>query len=55
MMKMNVLCIVDQNDERSVIVLDHFRKFKGIQLIGEYNIENEWGRLIQGQGGIVQN
>ena len=26
----NVLCIVDQNHERSVVVLDHFRNFKGI-------------------------
>ena len=28
--KVNVLCIVDRNHERSVVVLDHFRKFKGI-------------------------
>ena len=30
--KMNVLvlCIVAQNDERSVLVLDHFRNFKDI-------------------------
>ena len=27
---MNVLCIVDRNQERSVVVLDHFRNFKGI-------------------------
>ena len=26
--KVNVLCIVDRNDERSVVVLDHFRNFK---------------------------
>ena len=26
----NVLCIVDQNHERSTVVLDHFRDFKGI-------------------------
>ena len=45
--KVNVLCIVDQNHERSA--LDHFRKFKGIQLIVEYNIENEKGILIQGK------
>ena len=37
--KMNVLCIIDQNYERSVVVLNHFRSFKGIQLIVEYNIE----------------
>ena len=40
----------DQNHERSVVVLDDFRKFKGIQLIVEYNIENEEGILIQGKG-----
>ena len=28
--KVNVLCIVDRNDERSVVQLDHFRNFKGI-------------------------
>ena len=28
--KMNVLCIVDQNHERSVVVPDYFRDFKGI-------------------------
>ena len=39
--KVKVLCIVDQNHERSVAVLDHFRNFKGIWLIVEYNIENE--------------
>ena len=27
--KMNVLCIVDRNHERSVVLLDHFRNFKG--------------------------
>ena len=26
----NVLCIVDQKHERSVVVLNHFRNFKGI-------------------------
>ena len=35
---MNVLCIVDRNHERSVVLLDHFRNSKGIQLIVEYNI-----------------
>ena len=44
---MNVLCIVDRKHERSVIVLDHFRNFKGIWLLVEYNIENEEGILIQ--------
>ena len=39
--KANVLCIIDQNHERFVVALDHFRNFKGIQLIVEYNIENE--------------
>ena len=48
--KVNVLCIVDLNHERFVIVLDHFRNFKGIQLILEYNIENEERILIQGKG-----
>ena len=47
---MNVLCIVDQNHERSVVALDHFRDFKGTQLIVEYNIENEEGILIQEKG-----
>ena len=28
--KVNVLCIVDQNHERYVVVLDHFRNFKDI-------------------------
>ena len=28
--KANVLCIIDQNHERFVVVLDHFRNFKGI-------------------------
>ena len=37
--KVNVLCIIDQNYERSVVALNHFRNFKGIQLIVEYNIE----------------
>ena len=44
--KVNVLCIVDQNHERSVVVLDHFRNFKGVYLIVEYSIENEEGTLI---------
>ena len=48
--KVNVLSINDQNHERSVVVLDRFRNFKGIQLIVEYNIENEEGILIQGKG-----
>ena len=26
----NAVCITDQNHEKSVIVLDHFRNFKGI-------------------------
>ena len=47
---MNVLCVVNRNHDRSVIVLDHFRNFKGIQLIVEYNIENEEGIVIQGKG-----
>ena len=46
--KVNVLCIVDRNHEGSV--LDHFRNFKGIQLIVEHNIENEDGIRIQGKG-----
>ena len=31
-------------------LLDHFRNFRSIQLIVEYNIENEEGILIQGKG-----
>ena len=46
----NVLCIIHQNHERSVAVLDHFRNFKGIYLIVDYNIENEEGMFIQGKG-----
>ena len=52
---MNVPGIADRNHERSVVVLDHFRNFKGIQLIVEYNIENEEGIHIQGKGIIVRN
>ena len=48
--KVNVLCIVDRNHERSVVVIDHFRSFKSIQLKVEYNTENEDGILIQGKG-----
>ena len=47
---MNVLCIADQNHEKSVIVLNHSRNFQGTQLIEEYNIENEEGIFIQGKG-----
>ena len=28
--KVNVLCIIDQNHDRSVVALDHFRNFTGI-------------------------
>ena len=28
--KVNVICVVDPNHERSVTVLDHFRNCKGI-------------------------
>ena len=28
--KVNVLCIIDRNHDRYVVVLDHFRNFKGI-------------------------
>ena len=48
--KVNVLCIVGLNHERFVTALDHFRNFKDIQLILEYNIENEKRILIQGKG-----
>ena len=48
--KLNVLSIVDQSHMKSVVVLDHFRNFKGIYLIVEYNIKNEEGLLIQGKG-----
>ena len=50
--KVNVLGIVDRNHERYVFVLDHFRSFKDIQLIVEYNIENEQGILIQGKANL---
>ena len=53
--KMNVLCLVDQNNKRSVVVLDHFRNFKGIQLIVEYNIGNEDEVRIQEKEIIVLN
>ena len=46
---MNLICIVEGNHERSVVVLDHFKNFKGNQLIVEYNIENE-GIIIEGKG-----
>ena len=48
--KVNVLCIIDQSNMKSVVVLDHFRNFKGIYLIVEYNMKNEEGLLIQGIG-----
>ena len=47
---MNLLCIVDHNDGRSVALLDHFRNFRSIQLIVEYNIKTEEGILKQGKG-----
>ena len=47
---MNVLCIVGRDHERSGVVLDHFRNFKGISLIVDYNIENEEGIHIQVKG-----
>ena len=47
--KVNLLCTVDWNHERSVVVLDYFRDFKGIYLKVENNIENEEGILIQGK------
>ena len=52
--KMNVLCIVERNHERSVFVLDNFRNFKGIYLIVEYNMENEEEILIQGKGNYTK-
>ena len=45
--KKNVLCTVDRN---RVVALDHIRNLKGIQLIVEYNIENEEEILIQRKG-----
>ena len=27
---MDVVCVIDQDHQRSAIVVDHFRKFKGI-------------------------
>ena len=51
---MNVLCIVNQDHQRSSVVVDHSRNFKGIQSIKNprltgYNIENG-GTLIQEKG-----
>ena len=48
---MNVLCIVNQDHQRSSVVVDHSRNFKGIQSMKNprltgYNIENG-GTLIQ--------
>ena len=48
--RMNILCIVDRNHERFVVLLDHFKNFKGIYC--GYIIENE-GILIQGEEIIV--
>ena len=45
-----VLCNVDRNHRRFVVVIDHFRNVKGIQLIVKYNIENEEGIRMQGKG-----
>ena len=54
--KVNVLCIFDRHHERSVVVLDQFSNFKGIQLIVEHDIKNEEGILTQGKKEIfVQN
>ena len=47
--KVNVLCIVDRNHERSVVVLDHFRNFKRHLVNSGHNIESG-GILIQGRG-----
>ena len=55
--KGNPVCIVERNNERSVVVLDHFRNFKDIQLVVEYNVENGEEILIQGKRNysIVRN
>ena len=45
--KVIALCIVAQNYGRFVILLDHFRNFRGIYLILECNIKNEEGVIIQ--------
>ena len=42
-----------KNHERSVVVLDHFKNFKGTQLIVGYNIKNEEG--IREKEIIVRN
>ena len=47
---MNILCIVDRNHERFVVLPDHFKNFKGIYC--GYIIENN-GILIQGKEIIV--
>ena len=47
---MNILCIVDRNHERFVVLPDHFKDFKGIYC--GYIIEND-GILIQGEEIIV--
>ena len=50
--KVNVLCIVNQNHDQYVVVLDNLRNFKDIELI----VENEEGiLLIQGKGKYCSN
>ena len=53
--KVNVICIVDRKHERPIVALDHFRNFKDIQLIVEYNIGNEEGILMWEKKIVVQN
>ena len=38
--KVNGVFISDRNNERSGVVLYHFKNFKSLKLIVEYNIEN---------------
>ena len=42
--KVNVLCIVDQNYERSVVVLNHFRNFN--HLVDSGVQHRKWGGNI---------
>ena len=37
---MNVLRIVDRNHERSVVVLEHFRNFKGIYPLVDSGVQH---------------
>ena len=48
--KVNGVFISDRNNERSGVVLYHFKNFKSLKLIVEYNIENQERIFIQEKG-----